>query len=285
MRFPFLALLLLAPAALAQVPGVPLVALTVEDPPMVRPLQGPVTANVTLRVSCALAADPPGAPVAYKVESAPPWATTTLSPATDVVDPASCEGGYATRTAVLGLAASDQAPAFRATPVRVSATVGSSGRQQTATAEANVTADYFSILDVVAVETSKSVAPGAEVAFPVRLTNLGNARTRVHVELENATEGIAVARIGPLELGSKQQGDLDTTAEATVRVRAHDADGIVNRADAFTLLIRAEHAMEPARQGDTARLSFVVTTRNAPGPGLALLAAGLAVAAYAIRRA
>jgi hypothetical protein len=65
----------------------------------------------------------------------------------------------------------------------------------------------------------------------------------------------------------------------------------VNRVDTLTVLLRAEHADEPPRAGDESRLTFIVNTRTdfglrseSPGPGLALVAAGLVLAAYATRR-
>lgn len=265
MRALLLAALVLLPQAAAQLPDVQLVELRAEDPPPVLPLQGAVVANMTVRVSCALVEGQGGVAIAYEVTAAPAWATVVVSPASDVADVRNCDGGYVTRDAILTLTASDMAPAFRPSPVEVRATAGPEGRKQTANATINLTAEYFSILDVQLAESSRIVAPGGEVAFAVSLANLGNAQTRVRVEVENATEDLTVHPVDAVLLESKQQGGMRNTGELSVRVTS-DAGGLyVNRVGTATLRLFAEHAGEPPRQGDSTTISFIVTTKSGAG--------------------
>lgn len=287
MRGLLVLLLLLAPSVLAQTASpVPLVELQGEDPPMVPPLQGAVTANLTTRVSCTLVGEGGRVGITYTVEAMPAWSQVVVSPASDVVDVTACEGGTATRHATVSVTAGDQAPAFRPTPLRIQATAtGVGGRNESATATLNVTADYFSILDAVARDATKTARPGAEVEFPITLANLGNGRTRVTFVVENASDDLVIETPDALTLGSKQQGEAANSAETRVVARTKEGGMLVNRVGTFTLLLKGEHADAPPRAGDEARLTFVVTTRSdAPGPGLALVALAVVAAAYAARR-
>ena len=285
-----LVLVCLAPLAAAQVPGVRLVRLDAEDPPPVRPLQGAVVANLTLTASCALVGDGGRIPIEYAVQDAPAWATVVVSPATDVADATACEGGVVTREATVSLTASDQAPAFRPTPVVVLAKVGSPGRQEETSATVNVTAEYFSIVDASLAEANKVARPGEEVPYVVKLSNLGNARTRVTFEVQNASEGIFVGVPPPVVLDSKQAGGNEVSTEVSILVRTRESGGFVNRVDVATVRILAEHAADPPRAGDGTTVSLILTTRTggangAPGPGVVLAALALALAAYVARRA
>lgn len=291
MRRP-LALLLLAagvllalPPSLGQVP--PLVELTLEEPPIVPPLQGARVANATLRVSCALVDATGGVPIAYEIVEVPAWAVAVVSPVTDRVDATACDAGYATRVATVTVTVTDQAPARSPAPLTLRATAGSARGEQ-AEATANVTASYFPLVDLSPGETVKTAPPGSVVPFQVKFTNLGNGPTRIVIardEADLATGTNAALTLEPVEaftLGSRQAGDADTSRTLDVLVRTGSKGGFVNEVGVVNLLVHVQDA-GTNQTADTLNAAFLVTTRSpileTPAPPLGLLAPALVLAA------
>lgn len=279
---PLLVLVALAvPLAAAQAPltapEVPLVELSIgpSEAPL-RPLQDVQTLPMTARVSCALLDDKGQVPVSYKVEGQPRWATVVVSPTEDVKEPAACQEGWATFEAQLTVSASDQAPAFRAAPVNVSATAGS----ETGRAQVNVTASYFSIVDVQLQETSKATAPGTEAVFPLKLINFGNDRTRVSFEVVETSGGLHATAPEPLVLDSKQQGAPLVAADVELRVQAPEGSGYMNQVGTVTYRLTSASEERPDLAGDSSTVTVLVTTKGLATPAPAPVA-WVAVAALA----
>lgn len=288
MRAVLVAMLLL-PAAAAQADLPPFLELQLEEPPVARPLQGPVSANVTLRVSCALVDETGRVPIAYALEQVPTWAQGVISPGSDVVDPQACEAGYATKTATVTLAVTDQAPARTPTPFVVTATAGSAARDERATATANVTAAAFAFLDVQLQETVRTAPPGVIVVFLLPLTNLGNAEVNVTAEPVDAAEGLELLPTGNVTLGSKQQGDVSNSGTLQLRVRTAQRSGLVNEVGVVTVQLVSRDAADAQAVPEVHLVSLVITTKSelfdrTPAPGAALVALAVLLAVGLARR-
>lgn len=256
---------------------------------MVRPLQSPVSTTMHARVSCALADGIRGVPVQYQFVEAPAWATVVSSPASDVLATESCEGGWLIAESMLIVTVSDQAPGFVPTPIVVELVAGPSGREERRSASVNVTASYFSIVDVQVPESIVTMAPGSERALDVVLTNFGNGDTRIEIVVERASPEITVTAPDPFVLESKQAGGNDISRTVAFRVQAAPADGLVNRVATFDARVHSAYAKDDSFVGDASTVSFVVTVqspllrdRQVPAmnePWLALVVAALLVSA------
>lgn len=279
-----LALVLLAPLALAQAP-IPLVELSI-DPfaDLAKPLQAPVSTAIHARVSCALVRGPNGIPISYSVVSAPAWATVTIDPPTDVIEPlVSCDttsGGWVTREAVLSLQANDRAPAEAPAPIEVE--VRADGTEEAALASVDVAASFFSILDVELIEAIHTMSPGATKEIVITVTNHGNGATRVTFETAEIGEGLTVALPDPFVLESAQSGGTRLSEDAIVRVTTADRSGFVNEVGIINLRILSAFEGDPSQEGDESQASLLVTTRtgipasrDVPGPEIAAIGAAL----------
>lgn len=272
-------------AALAQPPVADWVTLTIEpfETP-VQPLQAPSVTRFTMSASCLLAEGDTKVIVRYLVEDAPAWATVVVSPASDVAHLDQCEQGRVTREGQIIVTATDQAPAFIPTPIRISAIVGTSTREQKGQGVVNVSAGYFPILDVQLDEAIAVIAPGASHEFEVTLTNLGNGDTRVTPTLVQGADGITLDMPPQITLESRQAGGSRTTGRMIFSVRAADANGLVNRADTITVRLDGAYALDDAKGVDSSTVSFLVTTRTGGANEghrtlpLGSLAAGVAIA-------
>lgn len=280
-----LTLVALLPVATAQAP-VDLV--TVEVAPFdaaVKPLQGSQTTEATVRVSCALAEAPGGIPVTHAIVEAPTWATVVVSPKEAVARPESCEMGWVSFIATITVTVDQLAPADAPTPIILESTAGSGSAQHAGRGEVNVTAAWFSILDVQIVEAMAVVAPGGTHTFPLKLENFGNGDTEITITETTTGAGISVRLPDAFRLGSKQQGSSDVSREVGIEVTADEERGFVNRVATTTLAITSAYAGDPTQQGDDATVSLLVTVRsgaletaaNIPAPPvlLALLSAAV----------
>ncbi|HVM44503.1 MAG TPA: hypothetical protein VM582_01105 [Candidatus Thermoplasmatota archaeon] len=261
---------LLAPLALGQPEVVDWLSVTIapfEAP--VRPLQQPVTAQVTTRASCLLADQGAGGQVQvqHAVKEKPAWATVLVSPATDVASVQGCSEGYLTFQATLTVTATDQAPAFAAAPIVVEATAGPADRQQVETAQVNLSAAYFAILDVQVSDPQIVMRPGSTHDAVVKVSNFGNGDTRVETLLVDAGEGLSVQLPPPVTLGSRQRGSADTSADLVVRILAADAAGVVNRVGVVNLRLTGSYATDPSEGVDDSAVSLLVSVRSLGGEG------------------
>lgn len=281
-----------APAALAQDP----LAMRVEVEPFphpARPLQGVVVTNVTVDAPCAAAnasGDPTRPSIALWVEEAPRWSNVVLSPATLAPDPSTCQMGRLVQTAQLVATANDQAPAFSPAPVKVAATWVGATPNMTARGAADLSAGFFSILDVVLLESIQQVAPGESATFALDVANLGNDRVTVLVELVEAPEWLEPVVPGPVTLESKQKGGAATRADVPLTIHTKgDGLGYENTPGTVTYRIRSHHADRPDLVGDETTVTVLLTVKGfraeASGPGLVpLVALVVVLAALAGRR-
>lgn len=249
----------------------------------VQPLQGILTAPLVLEFECEpLDRVAKTIPLAFTIVEQPSWSTLVLSPATDAVDPARCAEGRVRQEATAIVSAGDQAPAFQPGRVVFEARVGDGGDARKARAEGEVVASFFSILDVQAPETQATLAPGAPVSFPVKVTNFGNGATRVRFELVESTGAYGLALPHELDLGSKQAGSNEVSADVSVSMRAPETPATVAR---VIVRVTSAYASDPTLRGDEATLAFLVETtpaetgvRALPAPSLLPLFVAPAVA-------
>lgn len=245
---------------------------------VVKPLQGPGVS--TLRVGGVCPENATLAVLSLAVERAPAWATAKLSPETVTVE--ACPGGRFQREATLSVIVTDLAPAFSPAPVVVRARLEGWGEPRGGTAGVDVTADYFSILQVDLGESVAEVAPGAVAEFPLRIENRGNGPTRVEVFASDATGHLSPAPVETFVLGSGPHGDA-TGRDLVLRVATEAERGLVNRVGVVNWVLRATHAERPELHGDESHVSVIVQTKSdIPAGALAPLA--LAVAALVARR-
>lgn len=281
MRPLLLALLLVAPLAQAQVAEE---LLSVQIEPFrgdVKPLQGIVITNVTIRVACALAGPDGLVTVDVSTSPTPPWATVLLLPPQHRAPVTSCVGTHLTFVSQLALTASEQAPAFQLTPIIVTATAGPPDpARRTAAASVEFRAGGYVILDVQAAETQKRAPSGAEVTFPLKATNLGNGPVQVTSTVEQVTGGLEVEAPAPFALESRQQGGSAISQDLVIRVRIpEESDGGM-----FTLRVVASMPQSDAPT-DEAVQTFTVGRADAGGWQAAWLAPlALAVVAWGRRR-
>lgn len=258
-----LAWVLAVPGASAQPPVSEWVTLEIEPfADLVEPLKGPIQTPVTVRASCLLVDQNRNVPIAYRVASAPPWANALVSPSVDAADVGACEGGYVTRAATLTVTASDQAPAFTPSPIVVEATAGPADRAETAAASAALSAKYFPVIDVQLAESIATVAPGESHTFVVKVSNFGNANTRVVTTILDVTPGLTVTPPEAVVLQSKQAGGNEISADIAFVVRTDPEGGFVNRVGLINARIVAAYATDDTQGSDESSVSFLVTTRT-----------------------
>jgi hypothetical protein len=249
-----------APFALAQ--GAPTVAVSIVPPPeAVPPLQGTVTFPFNVVVYCPPAAMlPPGLRVDYAVTRIPSWATVTVSPTSDTIDPLQCQpppaGSQAIRHGTLTVSATADAPAFTPDVVELEARVTMpTGEQGRGRASAPVIAGFFSILDATPLDAAKRAAPGQSVAFPVRVINFGNANTRVSFDLQSAGEGARVVLPADVTLQSRQSGGSQFASD--VLVGASRLPGAVGDIP-IIVHYKSHYALDPHLQGDSGTFALLL---------------------------
>lgn len=262
-RWGLLALLALAGDGLAQPEVVDWASIEVAPfEELVRPLQGPTTTAFTARASCLLAEESQTVRVSFALVSAPDWASVVAAPSTDERNVATCEQGYAEFEGTLTVTASDQAPGFTPMPIEIEMAAGPDDRRQTARAVVNVSASYFAILDLQLPESQAVIAPGGSHEFTMKLTNFGNAITRVETTLAELPDRLTVTLPPPTTLESKQQGGAQISADVPVRVDAPEEDGFVNRVVSFSVRLTSAYATDDSFHGDDSTASFLVTVRS-----------------------
>ncbi|HUR69783.1 MAG TPA: hypothetical protein VM370_11115 [Candidatus Thermoplasmatota archaeon] len=287
MRGGWLLLVLLLPLAAAQEAPVPLVTVVIDafEAP-VAPLQASASTTVHARASCALTDTVRGVPFRFTVAQSPSWATTLVSPIEDSQPIQTCDQGWVESEATLVVTASDQAPAFMPAPIVVEVVAGSGSSTASGRGATNVSASYFSILDVQLPESIAVVAPGESHAFPVKLTNFGNGATRVQMRVADATAAWMTVKL-PLAvtLDSKQAGGNAISTDAPIVIETQPSDRFVNEVGVVNVQIDAAYAADIAFAGDGSSISLLVTRRTccADGPQHVLPAGAIpALAALAI---
>lgn len=285
------AALALAPVAHAQVEvggGIDVAIDPIARP--IEPLAETLAAPFRVTVACPLASEAPGAGSAIDVTLAelPTWAQATVSPATFVIEDAlaSCPAGESrTFEGTLYVAAAATAPAFEPATGRLVARLRDATGPREGEATFEVQAGYRSVLDLRVAEPIQEARAGTTVAFRGEAGNLANAPSRVAFLLEATTQPRWSIRLpDPLVIGAEEIATFD------VLVTAAPDGALQNEPGQITIRARAEHAGDPAAEGDEATLSILLTATGAAvagardlplAPTLPLLA--LALAALASR--
>src|SRR5581483_1304670 len=284
---------LVAPTASAQKNGsLTFGAYAFSDP--IKPLRPAVcqTQTVTFTADPSAYSGLIGVGVTYTVSKQPAWATVILSPSSDLfANPATpgTTGSYSsTRPLTVCITTSDQAPAFVNDQVEVSGTATAAAGSITGKTNFPIAADYFSIIDVNLQEAVKVDRPQTPVVFPLQITNLGNANTKVTILPDAPTGGLIVQTPQPVILQSKQAGGQQVTSTVSLTIQTPYHNGYLNQVAGENYKITSAYALDPKLVGDSSSVSVVLTTRGfyVPGfePGLLVAALGGVALLLAIRR-
>lgn len=287
------ALVALAPTAQAQQQASITVALNTPD--NVKPLQGPVTfgGTVTLTADYTGVTGVIGIPVTYSVTKQPAWANVLVSPATDVfpspTNPSPGSSYTSAKQITVTVTASDQAPAFQADQIEITATTTPSTQGKQAVGKGNVpiTATYFSIIDVQLTEAIKVERPQTPVIFPVKVTNFGNANTKVTFDIgEGTSASLQVPIPNPITLQSKQAGGNQISSDVQLTVQTPYKNGYMNEVGIVNYKLTSAYALDTKVKGDESSVSVLVTTRGfyVPGPSPLLFVGLIGAVALALRR-
>lgn len=294
--------ILLAGAALTLVPGAeaqgkpkPQVTVTLGTPSgQIKPLQSGVTIQGTVKaiVEQTVQSSITGVQVTYTVTNQPSWATVTFSPSTDILTfppPSGASGtAEASRQFTITVYASGDAPAFTPAPLEITAVTSSTTSVDTASGKglASIEADYFSLLDVALGERIRIERPQVAANFPLTITNLGNANTRVSFELVEATNGLQVPPPSSQVLQSKQAGGTQNSATIPITVQTPYKNGYMNQPGTVTMKILSSYALDPKKKGPDEQVSILLTTKGfyVPGLEIPLLIGLLGVSAVVLRR-
>ena len=262
----------------------------------VKPLQG----SITMSGQVSFTGDPQafgnivGIPVEYKVTKNPAWASVTVSPANDVIQagqPGANGQVTGTKSFTVSVLATDQAPAFQAENIEITATFRPANPGAAAKSVATtvpIQADYFSILDVQLAQAIQQDRPQATVTFPVKITNLGNGNTKVSFAIaeggnpQNLNAPIPI----PVTLQSKQAGGNAISAEIPLQIQLPYKNGYMNDVGVVTYKITSNYALDSKLRGDETTLSVLVTTKGfyVPGPTPLVVVGLLMVGAFLFRR-
>lgn len=285
------ALMAFAPTAQAQQSASIVVAMNAPSDP-VKPLQGPLTfsGSVTFQGDTGGYTNVIGVPITYTVTKQPAWATVLVSPATDVIPVPTTPGPTfsGSRPFTVIVTASENAPAFTADQVEITATTtpGAGGKAASGKNAVPIVAGYFSIIDVQLAETIKVERPQTPVVFPVKVTNLGNANTKVTFAVQDKTENLQVPIPNPVTLQSRQAGGQQISTDVPLTIQTPYKNGYMNEVGLVNYKLTSAYALDPKIKGDESSVSVIVTTRGfyVPGPSPLLLVGLLGVAAVLLRR-
>lgn len=235
-----------------------------------------------------------GIQVSLEKVSGPAWATIVFSPPIVSITAEAAPGennakGSADFTVLVS--ASQEAPAFQETEVKIQAKLQGSTFIPTATqsATASVRAAYFSILDVAVPETIKVERPQTPVSFPITITNFGNGPTKVNFELlAPPGEGDKMQIVPPqaITLESRQTGGSAITKDAILQVQTPYKNGYLNEPRSVTVKLASHYATNTQLAGAADQVTVLVTTKGfyVPGPSPILVVGLLGLAALVVRK-
>ena len=199
------------------------------------------------------------------------WLTVAVSPSeftytfTGKSDDPEPQSGY------IYLSASAMAPAFTPAKVKVTfmVTGGTAGMVdgKSKSAEMSVQADYFSLLSVNAAATLQKISPNGQGVYPVTITNLGNAQTKVFVDIKNVPTGWQVVTPGPVTLESTQQGGTKTKETVNIMVQPPYKAGYHNDIGAMKIDITSNYALDSNIKGDASAVSILTRSQGMSTPG------------------
>lgn len=274
-------------------------AVTMVLPPpteSVKPLQSPINfvGTTTISGSQDLAGtNVIGFTLAYTVAKQPSWASVTVSPTSDIITiaPGATPSFSQSKSFTVTVTATQDAPAFQPDTIDISVTVtpsqGTGGPgAKTAKASAPVQASFFSILDVQLSEAIKVERPQTPVVFPLKVTNFGNANTKVTFDVTDKTENLNTPVPIPVTLQSKQAGGNLISSDVPLTVQTPYKNGYLNEVGVVTYKITSAYALDSKLKGDETVVSVVVTTKGfyVPGVEIPLVIGLIGLAAVLLRR-
>lgn len=228
-------------------------------------------------------------PVDLTVQATPPWVVATLSPATVYMTVDTVSGGQAaireaTSTAFLLVSTTADAPAFTQGPIAVTGLARANGalKESNARFDVPIQADFFSIIEATVPSTIQKAKPQAQVAYPITVTNFGNALTKVTFNVEAVPEKWQVTPPSPITLESRQQGRQQTSKLATLTIQTPFQNGYLNVVGAITVRLTTNYALDPKVVGDSTIVSTLTTTKGFYVPGFDAAFLPMAAAAVAL---
>lgn len=282
------ALAVFVPEASAQKSGsVAFSPISFADP--IKPLRPAscVTSTVTLTGSPDAYTGLIGVPVTFAVVKQPAWASIILSPTTAIF-PSPSGAGAASQNFVsttplqICVSTTDQAPAFQNDVVQISGTTNVPSGSQSGGTSFQVGADYFSIIDVNLQEAVKVDRPQTPVVFPVKITNFGNANTKVTITPDVITGDLQAPAPQPVILQSKQAGGSQTQADVQLTIQTPYHNGYLNQVGTASYKVTSAYALDSKLAGDSSVISVVLTTRGFYVPGFEPALAALALVGVAL---
>lgn len=297
------ALLVVGTAVLAVTPTVeaqkpkPTVTMSLNAPgQLVKPLQGAITFTGTVNfvAEVSAASEIKGVQVTYTVTNQPAWASVTVTPTTDVI--ALTQGAAGAGSAqVTGnrafqviVSATDLAPAFQPAIVEIQAATLPSSAFDAGQGKATVPieADYFALLDLNLGQKIQIQRPQQPANFPLTITNLGNANTRINFEVLEKAANLQVPPPNSVILQSKQAGGQTNAQQITLTIQTPYKNGYLNVVGVVTYKLTSHYALDPKKKGPDENVAVVVTTKGfyVPGPELFGVIGILGVAALFLRR-
>lgn len=259
----------------------------------IRPLSGFVTIPVTVQytyiptTSVAFTTTK----IALTVEVQQGWTIVTVTPA-NLFAPIRTQsvGGQAiseTLAANLLVSTTADAPAFTPGNIKVTAAANANGELLASSGEDQTTvqADFFSILDATTPTTIAKAGPQQQVIFPIKVTNFGNAQTKIFFDIDSKPETWQVIMPSPVILESRQQGGKATSKDANVVVQTPWRNGYLNEVGAVAVKITSNYALDTKFPGDRTALSTLTTVIGfyVPGYDPLLVVFGLGFVALAFK--
>ncbi|MHB8584747.1 MAG: PGF-CTERM sorting domain-containing protein [Thermoplasmatota archaeon] len=285
----------LAPTASAQATGATIQMSLTADTTPIKPLSE--VADIPVQVTYTYTSTSPGIleiPVTLTV-TGPAWASAIVSPSTiyesiSPTQPNEQQADAAQKVDVLVTVTAD-APAFTSAPLLIKADAASGGATLPAASsqiQTYITADYFSIIDATATSTIQQATPQSQVAYPITVTNLGNAQTKFffNVDPKSVPDGWQVVPPTPITLDSRQAGGKNTAQSVNLMIQTPYHNGYLNEVGAIVMTVSSSYALDPKVIGDTTTIATLTTDRGFYVPGFepVFALAGLGLAAIVIRR-
>ncbi len=212
-----------------------------------------------------------GAPVTIIVQiiETPSWVTATLSQGslqTQVIP-----DGSTTLTTQISLQVADNAPAYAQGYIKLQATANKAGFIKGYTQEFTLTflPDYKPLISASFPDTNtKQIGPLDTAVFPIKVTNLGNAKTVVKFTIENVPADWNAIITDELLL---DEGNGSTNTAYLV-IKPPKSFGYHNDERTITITMQPVKYDDRTKKGDDTTASFLVESRGFSTPGFESIA-------------
>ena len=212
-----------------------------------------------------------GKQVTIKIEilSTPTWATASLSQGTvtATIDPTTMQ----TLHTALTLAVAENAPAFGVGEVRLRATALKAGLIQSFEQDfaLNFQPDYKPLIQPTFPDANtKQIGPMDTATFRIDIVNMGNARTKVYLNVVNIPEGW-VAIVTDQIIIEEGVGSMNT---AYLVVKPPKGFGYHYDEKTITISMQPFKADDESKKGSITPASFLVESRGFSTPGFEAIA-------------